>query len=64
MICTLWAGTAGMLLHINEKFTMGKIEIISFVVRFPSLTTINFDDLCQGMKQTYLYMWHPSFQTQ
>jgi hypothetical protein len=32
-IYTLYAGAAGMLLHVNGKFTMWKLEIISFVVK-------------------------------
>ena len=35
-IYTPYAGAAGMLLHINGKFTMGKIEIICFVTKFRS----------------------------
>jgi hypothetical protein len=33
-----------MLLHKNEKFTMEKLKIISFVVKFDSLKTftVNF----------------------
>ena len=33
-IYTPYAGAAGMLLHINGNTTMGKIEIISFIVNF------------------------------
>jgi hypothetical protein len=35
-IYTPYAGAAGMLLYINGKFTIGEIEIISFVVKFRS----------------------------
>jgi hypothetical protein len=49
---------AGMLQHKNGKFTMGKLK--SFICRKISFLTSPF----QGMKQIYLYLWHPLFQPQ
>ena len=53
------AYAAGILLHIlvNGRFTMGKIEIISFAVRFRSYPVLIVHyEVGQGMKQTYLYL--------
>ena len=47
-----------MLLHKNGKFTMGKLK--SFICRKISFLT----SPVQGMKQIYLYLWHPLFQPQ
>jgi hypothetical protein len=35
-IYTPYAGAAGRLLHINGKFTMGKLKLISFVIKLHS----------------------------
>jgi hypothetical protein len=54
-----------MLLHINGKFTMGKLKSsllsYSFVLNLPHC---QFQGAGQGMKQTYLYLWYPLFQAQ
>jgi hypothetical protein len=47
-----------MLLRINGKFTIGKLKRRSE----PPLTVSR--GVGQSMKQTYLYMWYPLFQTQ
>jgi hypothetical protein len=56
---------AGMLLHINGKFTMGKLKS-SLCRKVPFLTTPHclFWGVGQKMKQTYLYLWYPLFQAQ
>ena len=59
------AGAAGMLLHINVKFTM---EIWNQILcRKISLVTtphFQFRGVGQDVKQTYLYLWYPLFQAQ
>jgi hypothetical protein len=53
-----YAGAAGMLLHINGKFTMGKLK--SSLCRRASFLTdphCRFRSVGQGRKQTYLYLW-------
>ena len=56
-----YADAVGMLLHINGKFTMGKVKSsilsLSFVLSRPSLS---ISRVCQDMKQTYLYLWYVS----
>ena len=51
-----------MLLKINGKFTMGKLKssllLQSFVLNRPHC---QFRGVCQGIKQTYLYLWYPLF---
>ena len=46
------------------KVHNGKIEIISFVVKFLTAPHCQFRGICQGMKQTYLYLCYPLFQAQ
>ena len=55
----------GMLLHINGKFTMGKLKS-SLCRKVPFLTAPHclFWGVGQEMKQTYLYLWYPLFQAQ
>ena len=64
-IYTPYAGAAGMLLHINGKFTM---EILNHLfcrkVSFLIAPHCQFWGVGQGMKQTYLYLWYPLFQVQ
>jgi len=57
-----------MLLHVYKwKAPNEKIKI-SFIVKFHSEPTSPSHCQCrgggQGMKQTYLYLWHPLFQAQ
>ena len=56
---------AGMLLHINGKFTMGKLKS-SLCRKVPFLTASHclFRGVGQEMKQTYLYLLYPLFQAQ
>jgi hypothetical protein len=62
---TPYAGTAGMLLHINGKFTMGKLKSsLCRNVSFLTDTHCRFLGVGQGMKHTYLYLWYPLFQAQ
>ena len=54
---------AGMLLHINGKFTMGKLKSslcrkVSFLIAPYCL----FWGVGQEIKQTYLYLWYPLLQ--
>jgi hypothetical protein len=49
---------AGMLLHINGKFTMGKLKSsLCRKVSFLTATHCLFRGVGQYMKQTYLYLW-------
>ena len=64
-IYSIYIYAAGMLLHINGKFTMGKLKS-SLCCKVPFLTAPNclFRGVGQDMKQTYLYLWYPLFQVQ
>ena len=64
-IYTPYAGDARMLLHINGKFTMGKLKS-SLCRKVPFLTTPHclFRGVGQDIKHTYLYLWYPLFQVQ
>jgi hypothetical protein len=50
-----------MLLHINGKFTMGKLKSLSLCRKVPFLTAPHclFRVVGQDMKQTYLYLCYP-----
>ena len=52
-----------MLLHMNGKFTIGKLKS-SRKVSFLTAPRCQFRGVGQGMKQTYLYLWYPLFQPQ
>ena len=64
-IHSIYIYAAGMLLHINGKFTMGRLKS-SLCCKVPFLTapTCLFRGVGQDMKQTYLYLWYPLFQVQ
>ena len=64
-IYSIYIYAAGMLLHINGKFTMGKLKS-SLCRKVPFLTATHclFRGVGQDMKQTYLYLWYPLFQVQ
>ena len=55
-----------VLLHINLKFTMGKLK--SSLCRKVSYLTPPLHCECRGaslgMQQSYLYLWYPFFQAQ
>ena len=55
-----------MLLHMNGKFTMGKLNHLSRrKVSFLTATHCQFGGIGEGMKQTYLYhlyLWYPYFK--
>ena len=60
-ISTPYAGASEMLLHMNGKFTMGKLKYL-FCRKVRSHFQFRGED--QGMKQTYLYLWYPLFQAE
>ena len=54
-----------MLLHINRKFTMGKLKSIRCrIFSFFIAPHCQVGGVGHGIKQTYLYMWYPLFQAQ
>jgi hypothetical protein len=56
-----------MLLHVNGKFTMGKLKSSFFCRKVSFLKTVphcQFRCVGQGMKQTNLYLRYPLFQAQ
>ena len=62
---TPYAGAAGMLLHMNGKFTIEKLK--SYLLSQRLVLTAphcQFRGVGQGMKRTYLYLWYPLFQAQ
>ena len=62
---TPYTGAAGMLLHINDKFTTGKLKLsLLCQVSFLAASRCQFRGIGQGMKQTHLYLWYPLFQAQ
>jgi hypothetical protein len=64
-IYTPYTSAAGMLLHINGKFKMGKLNhLFCRKVSFLTNPHCRFRCVGQGMKQTYLYLWYPLFQAQ
>jgi hypothetical protein len=64
-IYSIYIYAAGMLLHINGKFTMRKLKS-SLCRKVPFLTAnpCLFRGVGQDMKQIYLYLWYPLFQVQ
>ena len=56
---------AGMLPHINGKFTIGKLKSsLCRKVSFLTAPHCLFWGVGQEMKQMYLYLWYPLFQAQ
>jgi hypothetical protein len=60
-----YAGAAGMYLHMNGKFTKGNWNhLFCRKVSFLAAPHCQFRGVCQGIKQTYLYLWYLLFQAQ
>jgi hypothetical protein len=55
---------AGMLLHINGKFAMGKLKSSPRKVPFLTAPHCLFWGVGQETKQTYQYLWNPLLEAQ